>query len=53
MTIEIDRTHGKFILSLNKNLCKTCGKDSARVVQMYPSQAWEYYCEHCYTKRKT
>jgi hypothetical protein len=50
MTIEIGKTP-KFILSLDHNFCKTCGKDSTNAVQLYPSQAWEYYCSECYGKK--
>jgi len=53
LTTGIEKTSGKFILDhLMQNLCKTCGKDSAAAVQLYPSQAWEYYCKECYDKRK-
>ncbi len=42
----------RFIIGLDRNLCKMCGKDSTTAVQIYPSQAWEYFCKECYGKRK-
>jgi late competence protein required for DNA uptake (superfamily II DNA/RNA helicase) len=51
MTVEISAKE-RFILSLDRNLCKTCGEDSVAAVQLYPSQAWEYYCKKCYDKKK-
>jgi hypothetical protein len=43
--MNIKNAPRKFIL---QNVCKICGKDSTIVVQLYPSQAWEYYCRECY-----
>ncbi len=43
----------RFIAGLDRNPCKVCGKDSSTAVQIYPSQAWEYYCKECYDRRKT
>jgi CxxC-x17-CxxC domain-containing protein len=37
---------------LMQNTCKVCGKESTTAVQIYPSQAWEYYCRKCYEKMK-
>lgn len=51
MPIEISAKE-RFILGLDKNLCTKCGKDSFTAVQVYPSQAWEYYCKECYDKKK-
>lgn len=51
MSIEISAKE-RFILGLDKNLCKMCGKDSVTAVQVYPSQAWEYYCKECYGRKK-
>jgi len=51
MAIEMSAKE-RFILSLERNLCKTCGKDSTTAVQIYPSQAWEYYCRECHDNRK-
>jgi late competence protein required for DNA uptake (superfamily II DNA/RNA helicase) len=51
MAVEMSAKE-RFILSLERNLCKTCGKDSTTAVQIYPSQAWEYYCRECHDNRK-
>jgi hypothetical protein len=47
--MNIKNAPRKFIL---QNVCKVCGKDSTIVVQLYPSQAWEYYCKECYENGK-
>jgi hypothetical protein len=52
MNTEAVSAKNKFIAGLDRNLCKMCGKDSTTAVQIYPSQAWEYYCKECYEKRK-
>ncbi|MCX6818202.1 MAG: hypothetical protein NTU57_05090 [Candidatus Aenigmarchaeota archaeon] len=52
MINALERAPGSFMRSLMKDVCKMCGKDSARAVQLYPSQVWEHYCEECYVTMK-
>jgi len=46
--MSIENAAGKFLM---ENTCKVCGKDSTTAVQLYPSQAWEYFCKKCYEEK--